>query len=147
MESEDLIDFTDFYTTFADASSLKMTGKDPIDGRSFFPQLQGESGKPRDWVFWHYQPYWGKIGKYKGAQFVRNQEYKLYRNGEMYHIPSDIHEKKNLLLEKNSTVVKNTKENLQKVLDQAPPAPLVDAGRETIKRACISCLEKYCESE
>jgi arylsulfatase A len=52
----------------------------------------------------------------------------------MYHIPSDIHEKKNLLLEKNSTVVKNTKENLQKVLDQAPPAPSVDESRESIER-------------
>jgi arylsulfatase A len=132
--SEDLIDFTDFYTTFAEATSLKMTDKDPIDGRSFLPQIQGELGKPRDWVFWHYQPYWGKLGKYKGAQFVRNQEYKLYRDGGMYHVPSDIHEKKNLLLQEYSTSVKNTKENLQQVLDQAPPAPLVDESRESIKR-------------
>ncbi|WP_139959463.1 sulfatase-like hydrolase/transferase [Flavicella sediminum] len=134
VESNDLIDFTDFYTTFAEAASLKTTENDPIDGRSFFPQLQGKSGNPRDWVFWHYQPYWGKIGKYKGAQFVRNQEYKLYRNGGMYHIPSDIHEKKNLLLEEHSTLVKNTKENLQKVFNQAPPAPSVDESRESKER-------------
>ncbi|MDO7172397.1 sulfatase-like hydrolase/transferase [Mariniflexile sp. AS56] len=132
--SDDLIDFADFYTTFAQAASLKMTDQDPIDGRSFLPQLQGEIGKPRDWVFWHYQPYWGNIGKYVGAQFVRNQEYKLYRDGGMYHIPSDIHEKKNLLLEEQSTSVKNAKGNLQKVLDQAPPAPSVDESRETIER-------------
>lgn len=134
MESEDLIDFTDFYTTFADIASLNLTDKDPIDGRSFLPQLQGETGKPREWVFWHYQPYWGKVGKYKGAQFVRNQEYKLYRNGGMYHIPSDIHETKNLLLKELNTSVIFTKTNLQKVLEQAPPAPSVDEYRESKER-------------
>ena len=134
IESNDLIDFTDFYATFTEVSSSKTTDKDPVDGRSFLPQLQGEKGNSRDWVFWHYQPYWGYPEKYKGSKFTRNQEYKLYSSGEMYHIPSDIHEHKNLLLKKMSGSVKKVKKELQKVLDQAPPAPLVVAGKETIKR-------------
>ena len=131
--SDDLIDFTDFYTTFAELSSLKMTDKDAIDGRSFSPQLEGKSGEPRDWVFCHYQPYWGKPYKYEGAQFVRNQEYKLYNNGELYHIPSDIHEK-NLLIEQDNPSVKKAKEELQNVFNLVPPAPLIEASRTTKER-------------
>ena len=134
LESDDLIDFTDFYTTFADVSSLKMTDKDPIDGRSFLPQLEGELGEPRDWVFCHYQPYWGRPDKYNGRQFVRNQEYKLYNNGDLYHIPSDIHEKNNLLLEQDSTSVEEVKIDFQNIFNLVPPPPLIEAGKETKER-------------
>ena len=133
-ESDDLIDFTDFYTTFADVSSLKKTDKDPIDGRSFLPQLDGEVGEPRDWVFCHYQPYWGRPDKYKGGQFVRNQEYKLYSSGDMYHIPSDIHENNNLLLGQDSTSVEGVKVDFQNIFNLVPPAPLIEAGRDTEER-------------
>lgn len=58
---DDLIDFTDFYPTLAEAAAAKLAADDPIDGRSFLPRLRGEPGNPRDWVLWHYQPYWGNF--------------------------------------------------------------------------------------
>ncbi|WP_298369662.1 sulfatase-like hydrolase/transferase [uncultured Lutibacter sp.] len=131
VKSNDLIDFTDFYTTIADAASIKHAADDPIDGRSFLPQLQGKTGKPRDWVFWQYQPYWGK---FKGVQFVRNQSYKLYETGELYDVPNDIHEKHNLMQVSNNKAAKKAKKSLQKVLDLAPPAPSVIGGRNATER-------------
>ena len=40
--SNDLIDFTDFYTTLADAAHSPLAADDPIDGHSFLPQVLGE---------------------------------------------------------------------------------------------------------
>jgi arylsulfatase A len=50
---KDLIDFSDFLPTFceiAGASTEPLT----LDGRSFLPQLHGETGKPRDFVYCWY---------------------------------------------------------------------------------------------
>ncbi|MCP4510112.1 MAG: sulfatase-like hydrolase/transferase, partial [Fuerstiella sp.] len=55
---DDLVDFTDFYATLAAAAGVARGGDDPFDGRSLLPQLRGEEGDPREWVFCHYQPYW-----------------------------------------------------------------------------------------
>ncbi|NIJ45915.1 arylsulfatase A [Wenyingzhuangia heitensis] len=129
--SEDLIDFTDFYTTIADAAKIKLNDTDPIDGRSFLPQLENKKGNPRDWVFWQYQPYWGK---FEGVQFIRNQTYKLYKNGAFYNIQNDLHEKHDLKLETNNLGANKAKKELQKVLDLAPPAPTVIGGRRAKER-------------
>lgn len=129
--SDDLIDFTDFYTTIADAAKIKLRKDDPFDGRSFLPQLEKKKGDPRDWVFWQYQPYWGK---FKGIQFVRNQSYKLYKNGGLYNIPDDIHEKHNLIQEQQNSEAMKAKVELQKVLNTTPPAPLVVGGRNAKER-------------
>ena len=48
---DDLIDFTDFLPTLADAAGLRPAHNPQLDGRSFWPQLKGEAGKPR---VWHY---------------------------------------------------------------------------------------------
>ncbi|MDA0766218.1 MAG: hypothetical protein O3A87_03040 [Verrucomicrobia bacterium] len=91
--SSDLIDFTDFYTTIGEAAGVKRGADDPIDGRSFLPQLIGGKGNPREWVLSHYQPYWGNFA---GRQYVRNQEFKLYRDGTFYHVPEDLEEARDL---------------------------------------------------
>ena len=89
---DDLVDFTDMYPTFADAAGVSLGIDDPIDGRSFLPQLLGQSGHPRDLVFLHYQPYWGA----QPGQFARTQQYKLYRDGSFFDVPEDLEESNNL---------------------------------------------------
>ena len=56
----DLIDFTDFFPTLAEVANISLPKDEIFDGRSFLPQLLGEAGNPRDWVFCHYKPKWGK---------------------------------------------------------------------------------------
>lgn len=123
----DLIDFTDFYTTFAEAAGVKMGDDDPVDGRSFLPRLRGERGNPRDWVLCHYQPYWNKTP----GQFARTQQFKLYRDGRFYEVPNDLKELNNL---GNTDTGKNVRQQLQKLLKQCPLAPKEKAGSRVKER-------------
>jgi arylsulfatase A len=84
---DDLIDFSDFVPTFAALSGAVLPEDHVIDGRSFWPQLQGEAGVPREWVFCHY---WGR-GRVKenSREFARDKRYKLYDNGELFDLRQD----------------------------------------------------------
>lgn len=114
--SKDLIDFTDLYATFADASGGH-SDKDPVDGRSFLPQLKGETGNPREWVLCHYQPYWG--GKTAG-QYARTATYKLYRDGRFYNVPVDLDENSDLA---KSGQGADVKKELQYLINRLPEVP------------------------
>ncbi len=128
---DDLIDFTDFYSTFADAAGVSLGADDPIDGRSFLPQLMGEKGDPRDWVLCHYQPYWGSI---KGNQFARDEGFKLYRDGAFYRVPKDLQEKNNLAAGQAGELGETTRQKLKAVLDAAPPVPEKQRGKNATDR-------------
>jgi len=45
--SKDLVDFSDFFPTFAELAGAKLPDGVAIDGRSFASQLMGQRGKPR----------------------------------------------------------------------------------------------------
>ena len=128
--SDDLVDFTDIYPTLADAAGVSRGEGDPIDGRSILPQLRGQTGYPRDWVFLHYQPYWGA----QPGQFARTQNYKLYSDGGFFHVLDDLEETKDLDLDSLSADAASKKDVLQKVLSNSPPAPTEPGSRTTIGR-------------
>lgn len=127
---DDLIDFTDFYSTLADAAGAKQTKNDPIDGRSFLPRLQGKKGNPREWVLCHYQPYWNKTP----GQFARNENYKLYRDGRFYRIPDDLEEANRLAIGQGGERAETARRKLSAVLEQSPPAPVGKGDRSTKER-------------
>ncbi|SMP61914.1 Arylsulfatase A [Neorhodopirellula lusitana] len=129
--SNDFVDFTDFYATLAEAAGVTLSDDDPIDGRSFLPQLQGRKGNPRDWVLCHYQPYWGK---FPGSQFARNETFKLYRDGDFYRVPQDLEELNRLTLGQAGEQGETARNRLQIVLDAAPPAPTLEAGKNVKQR-------------
>ncbi len=116
---DDLVDFTDFYPTLAEAAGIRLGKDDPIDGRSFLPQLRGQVGNPRDWIFCHYQPYWRKIP----GQFARTARYKLYRDGRFYEPPADLKEQTDLAQTVKDTDRQKVHQQLQTVLNAAPPEP------------------------
>ena len=122
---DDLIDFTDFYATFAEASQTKLGDDDPTDGQSFLPQLNGQPGTPRNWVFCHYEPYWKKTA----GQFVRNNDYKLYRDGRLFNVPADL-EEANDLSDSTDDSIQRIREALLSTLQRCPPAP---AGNKASK--------------
>jgi arylsulfatase A len=47
----DLIDFSDILPTVADLIGARLPQDIIFDGRSFAPQLRGEKGNPREWIF------------------------------------------------------------------------------------------------
>ena len=87
----DLVDFTDFFPTIADAAGIALPGDYPGDGVSFLPQIKGKTGTPRKWIFCHYEPRWGKWQK---ARYVMDKKYKLYDDGRFYNLQRDPLEKK-----------------------------------------------------
>jgi len=127
---DDLVDFTDMFPTFADAAGVSLGNNDPIDGRSFLPQLVGQHGHQRDFVFLHYQPYWNA----QPGQFARTQQYKLYRDGGFFDVVEDLEESSDLHSGSLSDRAAVAKKMLTSVLNQAPPAPTEPGSRTTADR-------------
>ena len=71
----DLVDTTDFLPTVCEAAAAKVSG--PLDGRSFFLQMCGGKGKPREWIDSWYSPRQGNDRSVR--EFAFNHRFKLYR--------------------------------------------------------------------
>jgi len=112
----DLIEFSDFFPTFADIVEKEV----PSDGKSLYQILKGSQDEARKTAFVHYDPQWGKnVNQYRN-QFVRTLNYKLYQDGRFYNLNKDILEKNPLntdLLKDNELVIKTT---LEKELKKHP---------------------------
>ena len=83
----DLVDTTDFLPTLLDAANVPAPAGMMFDGRSFLPQLRGERGRPRDWIYSWYSP--RMTAKKDVAEFAFNHDFKLYRTGEFYDLRTD----------------------------------------------------------
>ena len=94
---DDLIDFTDFLPTLADAAGLTIPDGNTLDGVSFWDRLQGNPGRPREWIYTYYfpNPYVSKFDNpyyHPEMSYVRDKRYKLYGTGELYDVSVDRHE-------------------------------------------------------
>ena len=113
--SQDLIDFSDMLPTFAALGGGKVPTDRIIDGRSFLPQLKGEKGNPRDWVFCWYE----RDGiRPNVKRYARTHKYKLYKSGKFYNIPADELEKNDLHPETIDPQAKEVRAKLQAVIDK-----------------------------
>jgi arylsulfatase A len=83
--NDDLIDSTDFLPTICQAAGVKVPASLKIDGQSFWPQLMGEKGQPREWIYTWYS----QNGQPPIREFVASKEYKLYRSGKFFDLKSD----------------------------------------------------------
>ena len=72
--SADLIDSTDFLATFAELTGGTLPKDTIFDGNSIAPQLLGEAGTPREWVYNQLAAMW----------YVRDAQWKLNEKGELY---------------------------------------------------------------
>lgn len=82
--SSDLVDSTDFLPTICEAAGVAIPEGMIVDGRSFLPQIRGERGSPREWVYCWYSP-----RREPPREFAFNQNYKLYRTGEFFDLTRD----------------------------------------------------------
>ena len=104
--STDLVDSTDFLPTIFDAAALQYPENYIVDGKSFYPQLTGEKGNPRDWIFFHFDA--GGRNKKPIQRFLRNHLWKLYEDGRMFDMKNDLYETNPIFSEDDS---KESKEN------------------------------------
>jgi len=117
----DLIDFSDFFTTFAALGGAKLPQGVKLDGRSFVPQLRGEKGSPRDWVFVQMN---NRGSTNKAHWYVRDQGFKLNELGELFDMAEAPFVEKPVTNEPE-------RKKLQAILDDLNPGPASTKERPT----------------
>jgi arylsulfatase A-like enzyme len=116
---DDLVDSTDFVPSIADATGASLPGDLGIDGHSFVPQLRGEEGNPREWVFCHHDPRpgWAKR-QYTLKRFARDKRFKLYGDGKLFDVAADVLEQHPLGKGGGGPEAAEARRRLQAVLDR-----------------------------
>jgi arylsulfatase A len=109
----DLVDSTDFLPTLCEATGAKWFAGLPLDGRSFLPQVKGLPGKPRDWLFSHFDPHPSCKADLTPTRLAWDQQWKLYMDGRLFDWKADPLEQRPLGPEEG----KAARKKLQKVLD------------------------------
>ena len=113
---DDLVDFSDFLPTLAEAAGAGLPTDRAIDGRSFLPQIRGQAGTPREWVFSHYPR--RRDDPEKTRAYVRDKRWKLYDNGKLFDLVADPLEKSPLRANRREPVeAKAARARLQKAYD------------------------------
>ena len=111
-ENMDLVDSTDFLPTMCDAAGIPVPKAMAVDGRSFWPQLQGKAGTPREWSYCWYAPRQQQLK----FEFAFDRNFKLYRDGNFYDLRKDLEEQSPLKAELLSEEAKGAHAKLSKVL-------------------------------
>jgi arylsulfatase A len=131
----DLVDTTDFLPTLLDVAGVSAPANMKFDGRSFLPQLRGERGQPRDWIYSWYSP--RLTAKKDVAEFAFNRDFKLYRTGDFYDLRTDREEEHALKVGTLKGESATAAAMLQRALDQykgARPAHLDEDGDAGAKK-------------
>ena len=130
----DLVDTTDFLPTLLDAAGLKPPPDMKFDGRSFFPQLCGKRGSPRDWLYAWYSP--RQRLDLTVREFAYDHHFKLYRSGAFFDLSHDPAEQHPLPVASLTGEAAAAAKRLQNALDQfkgARPARLDRLSEELLK--------------
>jgi hypothetical protein len=96
-----------------ESSGARLSSNLVLDGYSFYPQLTGKKGRPREWIFSHYDPKWGR---FQPARLVSDKRWKLYEDGRFYDIENDPLEK-NTITDLNDEQIK-IKRKFQSVFEK-----------------------------
>ncbi len=121
---KDLVDFSDVLPTFAELAGASMPEGVTFDGHSFAPQLRGQKGSPREWVYVQHNtaPEW----------YVREQGWKLTHDGQLFDMSDAPFVEKPVPAEAASEAARAARQRLQAVLDKLKPiaSPLVASDRK-----------------
>ena len=120
---DDLIDITDILPTVADAAGTEVSAGQMLDGVSFWDQLQGNQGTPREWIYTYYFPRphvtrFDSPTNHPEIAYVRGVQYKLYSTGELFDVTADPFELYSLPADDVDSIA--ARMQLQTVLDSMP---------------------------
>ena len=108
----DLVDFTDLLPTFADLAGASLPAGVKFDGKSFAPQLRGQPGNPRDWIFVQLGNGW----------YARNDGWKLNEKGELFSMKDAPFVEALVPAGSTDPAAQAARKRLQAVLDELNPA-------------------------
>jgi arylsulfatase A len=124
--SADLVSSTDFLPTICAAAGVKLP--EGTDGVSFLPQLKGEAGTPRDWLYTWYSPRQSQDMTVR--EYTFDHRFKLYRTGQFYDLSTDELEKQDIAATTLNSEAAAAKTKLQSVLDHFKDARPVKLDEE-----------------
>lgn len=119
----DLVGFSDFYATFAELAGAKLPEGLAFDSQSFAPQLRGEKGTPRPWVYVQLGAKW----------YARNDGWKLTQSGELFDMSDAPFAEKLVPSGTQDAAANAARESLQAVLDKLNPA----AGETKTRKSAL----------
>jgi arylsulfatase A len=125
-----LVDTTDFLPTLLEAAGAKAHPGTKLDGRSFLPQLRGERGKPREWIYSWYSP--RLHPDLTVREFAFDQRFKLYRSGEFFDLSKDPEEQQPLDIASLAGQAAAAAQRLQAALDEFKGVRSADLDRPRV---------------
>jgi arylsulfatase A len=128
-ETDDLVDFSDILPTVADAAHIEVPAAWDTDGRSFLPQIKGEKGNPREWIFSHYNPLINPSGNQHAARSFRDHRYRLYHDGRLYDVLTDPEETTPIAKGQGSVEAEAARTKFEVELNKLPPWKPGDGGQ------------------
>jgi arylsulfatase A len=128
--TKDLVDFTDMLVTFADLAGASLPADVTFDGHSFAPQLRGQPGSPREWIY-------VQLGN---NYYVRDQGWKLNQAGELFDLKDAPFVEPLVPTAAQDDAAAAARKSLQAVLDKLDPksgkiAPAGDGPKAKKQRA------------
>jgi arylsulfatase A len=123
--NNDLIDLCDFWPTILGIAGVSYSSADnpTLDGISFLPQIQGNTGKKRPWSFCYFQPHPEKADFKITERWVKNTVYKRYdstidpaKKG-LYNFQKDYKEKAPIPYYKMTLYEQNINDRFLHILD------------------------------
>ena len=127
--NRDLVSSVDFLATLCQVAGA--TVPEDSDGVSFLPQLRGEKGSPREWLYTWYSP--RQKADLEIAEYAFDHGYKLYRDGRFFDLAADPDEQKPLRVADATGQAAAAASKLRAALDRfrdARPAELDRRFRE-----------------
>ena len=118
----DLVEPNDFIPTILEAAGVPLPEDEIFDGVSFLPQLKGETGNPREWIFIHYNPLPGH-GKerFRKWRWAQDHRWKLSEEtGYLFDLSVDPLEKFPIMVGEGSEAAETARTKLQAVIDSMP---------------------------
>ena len=138
----DLVGSVDFLPTLCEAAGTNVPAALKIDGQSFYSQLLGQKGRPREWLYTWYVRDGGPKATFEYAMSTRH---KLYRDGRFYDLTADPYEEKQPMQAKSLTGANaDAAKKLQAALDlyaNVRPAHLM-AMPDTSERPTVAAKKK-----
>ncbi len=116
----DLVDCNDILPTIFAAAGLALPAGEVFDGESVLPQIQGEAGSHRDWVFIHHDPLPGMGKKGRALRsWAFDHRWKLVKeSGELFDLVADREETSPIDPATASDQAKAARTKLQQVIDR-----------------------------
>lgn len=109
----DLTDFSDFFPTFAELGGALPPAGVTLDGHSFAPQVRGQAGTPREWVY----------VELNGNSYARDARWKLTNRGQFFDLRDAPFVEAPVPDDTKDEAALAARKRLQAVLDEHPAAP------------------------